>query len=62
MSFRVEADLRSEFHHAVEADHIPAAQVLRAFMRDYVKQHKARSAVDTAERKQAPRAETEEHE
>ncbi|WP_328598458.1 antitoxin VbhA family protein [Pseudomonas syringae] len=51
MSFRVEPDLRSEFHHAVESDHIPAAQVLRAFMRDYVKQHEARRSIDPAERK-----------
>ncbi|KER02601.1 antitoxin VbhA family protein [Photorhabdus temperata] len=51
MSFRVEPDLRANFHHAAEAEHISAAQVLRAFMRDYVKQHEARRAIDPAERK-----------
>lgn len=51
MSFRVEPDLRDSFHDAAKYDHIPAAQVLRTFMRDYVKRQEARRAIDPAERK-----------
>ena len=38
ITFRVEHDLRDSFNEATERNHIPAAQVLRAFMRDYVQQ------------------------
>ncbi|ERZ10203.1 TPA: hypothetical protein ACV5IO_005666 [Pseudomonas aeruginosa] len=52
MTFRVEPDLRAEFHSAAEIDHRPAAQVLREFMRDYVQQVRSRApAISPAERK-----------
>ena len=38
-NFRVPADLKAEFKAATEAADRPAAQVLRDFMRAYVKQH-----------------------
>jgi hypothetical protein len=44
MTFRVETDLRAQFTQATEADHRPAAQVLREFMRYYVQQHQERTA------------------
>lgn len=36
MTFRVEPELRASFTEAAEAEHRPAAQVLREFMREYV--------------------------
>jgi hypothetical protein len=36
MRIRVEQDLRQEFIAACQAQHTPAAQVLRQFMRGYV--------------------------
>lgn len=38
MTFRVEPQLRDDFSAAVGRAHEPAAQVLRRFMRDYIKQ------------------------
>jgi hypothetical protein len=38
MRIRVEQDLREEFIAACQAQHTPAAQVLRQFMRGYVEQ------------------------
>ena len=38
LTFRVEPDLRDSFNKAAERNHVPAAQLLRAFMRDYVQQ------------------------
>ena len=40
MRIRVEQDLREEFVAACQAQHVPAAQVLRQFMRGYVEQLK----------------------
>ena len=52
MSFRVAHDLRDSFNEATERNHIPAAQVLRAFMRDYVRQARNLTpAISPAERK-----------
>lgn len=42
MTFRVESDLRESFNAATERSHVPAAQVLREFMRSYVKQSRER--------------------
>jgi len=36
MTFRVEEELRSDFINATAMEHVPAAQVLREFMRTYV--------------------------
>lgn len=36
MTFRVESQLRKQFNAAAEAEHRPAAQILRDFMRSYV--------------------------
>lgn len=47
MRIRVEQDLREEFIAVCQTKHTPAAQVLRAFMRDYVQQHKKKSNVST---------------
>lgn len=43
-TFQVEEDLKKAFTEATEAQHASDADVLRGFMRDYVKQQK--SAVD----------------
>jgi hypothetical protein len=43
MRIRVEQDLREEFIAACQTQHIPAAQVLRQFMRGYVEQVRAKS-------------------
>lgn len=40
MRIRVEQDLRDEFIAACQTQHMPAAQVLRQFMRGYVAQLK----------------------
>jgi hypothetical protein len=39
MRIRVEQDLREEFVATCQAQHLPAAQVLREFMRGYVKKN-----------------------
>ncbi|MFG0229168.1 antitoxin VbhA family protein [Achromobacter sp. 413638] len=36
VTFRVETELRDDFHRAVETEHRPAAQVLRELMREYI--------------------------
>ena len=57
MTFRVEHDLRDSFNEATERNHIPAAQVLRAFMRDYVQQARNMTPViNSAERKRREEA------
>ena len=57
MTFRVEHDLRDSFNEATERNHIPAAQVLRAFMRDYVQQARNLAPViNSAERKRREEA------
>ena len=57
MTFRVEHDLRDSFNEATERNHIPAAQVLRAFMRDYVRQARNLApAVSPVERKRRQEA------
>ena len=57
MTFRVEHDLRDSFNEATERNHIPAAQVLRAFMRDYVRQARNPAPViSPAERKRREEA------
>lgn len=57
MTFRVEHDLRDSFNEATERNHIPAAQVLRAFMRDYVRQARNLTPViNSAERKRREEA------
>ena len=57
MTFRVEHDLRDSFNEATERNHIPAAQVLRAFMRDYVRQARNPApAISPAERKRREEA------
>ena len=57
MTFRVEHDLRDSFNEATERNHIPAAQVLRAFMRDYVRQARNLAPViSSAERKRREEA------
>ena len=57
MTFRVEHDLRDSFNEAAERNHIPAAQVLRAFMRDYVRQARNLApAISPAERKRREEA------
>jgi hypothetical protein len=54
MTFRVETGLREQFSAAAEREHRPAAQVLRDFMRAYVKsaqeKAEARPRIDAAER------------
>ena len=40
MRIRVERTLRDEFLETCRAQDLPAAQVIRAFMRDYVKKKK----------------------
>lgn len=37
---RVEPDLHQDFLDACDAQNVPAAQVIRKFMREYVKEHK----------------------
>ena len=57
MTFRVEHDLRDSFNEATARNHIPAAQVLRAFMRDYVRQARNLAPViSPAERKRREEA------
>lgn len=57
MTFRVEHDLRDRFNEATERNHIPAAQVLRAFMLDYVQQARNLApAISPVERKRREEA------
>jgi hypothetical protein len=42
-NFRVDPDLKHAFTAAADADHRPAAQVLREFMRAYVRQRERRA-------------------
>ena len=44
MRVRVEQELRDAFIAACQSQHIPAAQVLRQFMRGYVEQVKSKSS------------------
>jgi antitoxin component of RelBE/YafQ-DinJ toxin-antitoxin module len=41
-NLRVDAALKAEFAAAVEAEDLPAAEVLRSMMRDYVKEARKR--------------------
>lgn len=49
-NFRIDADLKAAFTAATEADDKPAAQVLRDFMRSYVKRRKQRDFEASARR------------
>ncbi|HGA2320453.1 TPA: hypothetical protein ACIRVE_005069 [Pseudomonas putida] len=40
MTIRIEPDLKDDFQTATKANHKPAAQILRDFMREYVAAHK----------------------
>jgi hypothetical protein len=51
-NFRLDAELKSEFIAAADADHQTAAEVLRRFMRTYVEQ-KRRSAFEAEVRRQS---------
>lgn len=53
MRIRVERTLREEFVEACRAQDLPAAQVLRAFMRDYVSLHKHEPSNDGAQGQRA---------
>lgn len=44
MRIRVEQDLRDKFVEACQTQHVPAAQVLRQFMRGYVEKTDQASA------------------
>lgn len=39
LRIRIDRDLREQFVRACQADDKPASQVIREFMRDYVRQH-----------------------
>lgn len=57
ITFRVEHDLRDSFKEATERNHIPAEQVLRAFMREYVQQARnLNPVISSAERKRREEA------
>jgi hypothetical protein len=51
MRIRVEQDLREEFISVCQTQHIPAAQVLRHFMRGYVEQFKSKASKTKADSK-----------
>jgi len=51
-NFRLDAELKSEFTAATDADHQTAAEVLRRFMRTYVEQ-KRRRKFNTEARRQS---------
>jgi hypothetical protein len=51
-NFRVDPDLKDAFTAATDADHRPAAQVLREFMRAYVR-HRERRAFEAEARRQS---------
>ena len=44
LRIRVERDLREQFLEACRAQDLPAAQVLREFMRDYVAQNQNKTS------------------
>ena len=45
-TFRVEPDLKARFEQAARATDRPVAQVLRQFMRDFVKEQETQAAYD----------------
>jgi hypothetical protein len=49
-NFRIDPALKAAFSHATEAEDKPAAQVLRDFMRAYVKQREHRAFLNDAHR------------
>ncbi len=49
-NFRIDSTLKAAFTHAAEAEDKPAAQVLREFMREYVKQRERRAFAAEARR------------
>jgi predicted transcriptional regulator len=49
-NFRIDPDLKAAFTAAAEAEDRPAAQVLRDFMRAYVKRNAQRTFLDEAHR------------
>jgi hypothetical protein len=49
-NFRIDPALKAAFSQATEADDKPAAQVLRDFMRAYVKQRERRTFLNEAHR------------
>ena len=51
-NFRLDPTLKAAFTKAAEADHRPAAEVLRRFMRSYVEQKK-RGAFEAEARRQS---------
>ncbi|MGO9490646.1 MAG: antitoxin MazE-like protein [Terracidiphilus sp.] len=50
MNLRIDADLKSEFAAAVEAEERPASEVLRSLMRDYVEEARKRRFAAEARR------------
>lgn len=56
MRIRVESELRDAFVEACRQDDRPAAQVIRAFMRDYLRKHQAKTATAPTLDKPSPRA------
>ena len=52
VNFRVDPDLKLAFTAAADADHRPAAQVLREFMRAYVR-HRQRRTFEAEARRQS---------
>ena len=55
MRIRVERLLRDEFLDVCRAQDLPAAQVIRAFMREYVKKQKDAQEPDASEEKRSKR-------
>ena len=55
MRIRVERFLRDEFLDVCRAQDLPAAQVIRAFMREYVKKQKDAQEPDASEQKRSKR-------
>lgn len=51
-TFRVEEDLKAAFGETAKANDITGAQLLRGFMRDYVKRQRAAADYDTWFRKE----------
>ena len=49
-NFRVDPALKSDFQAAARAQHRPAAQVIRHFMRDYVQRQRRRDFLAEADR------------
>ncbi len=49
-NFRVDPTLKADFQAAARAQHRPAAQVIRDFMRDYVQRQRRRDFLAEAER------------